>query len=257
MVPPTPVTAVATPAAASAIPVASAVPMPASRAAAEKTSKSLTAKDATKKKNRQEAPHWKLLVKKLLLLGVPVVQHKYRKSKMGALSTRPRLLRISPDMADLHLIAPNEGSDWMVAGQVTLSKVAGLTTGGEGSTTLAASFRKRGEDYASSADSRAFTILAAEMQWDLELSSVWEASAWEAITSDSAVVDEDMPSTLRDRLAAFLDELIRDAQDAEHRRTEFQACPKFKGHQPGFVFKLGDHGLGYYRDRAPVPNLQR
>ena len=35
----------------------------------------------------------------------------------------------------------------------------------------------------------------------------------------------------------------------------FVAARKFSGHQPGAVFKMGEHGLGYYRDMPPVVEL--
>ena len=30
----------------------------------------------------------------------------------------------------------------------------------------------------------------------------------------------------------------------------FSPCAAFEGNRPGYVFKFGDHGLGYYRDAA-------
>ena len=73
-------------------------------------------------------PTWTDKVRVLLKLGIPVLQHKHRKSKMGALSTRPRILRMydesggaggddgAPVGPSLYLIEgpSNDGGDWAV-----------------------------------------------------------------------------------------------------------------------------------------------
>ena len=38
---------------------------------------------------------------------------------------------------------------------------------------------------------------------------------------------------------------------------EFQASPRFTGARPGFIFKLGNQGQGYYRDHGPKAAVAR
>jgi hypothetical protein len=39
-------------------------------------------------------------------------------------------------------------------------------------------------------------------------------------------------------------------------KAMFSLASKFSGEQPGFVYKMDRHGLGYYLDKPPVPNAQ-
>ena len=46
----------------------------------------------------------------------------------------------------------------------------------------------------------------------------------------------------------------RSSQKSERTQQAFEAARKFEGARPGWAFKLGDHGLGYYcesGDRQP------
>jgi len=199
-------------------------------------------------------PTWTDKVRVLLRLGIPVLQHKHRKSKMGALSTRPRILRMydasgggGGDDAvvgpSLYLIEgpSNDGGDWAIGLSMSASDIISVSAGGRGTETLAASMKKKGEAYARQAEQRCLSIVAADgSQWDLEVSQLW-LNCMTAFDDDGGrgggagaggdkgggrrrafSEEEDLPSvSLRDQLVGFLNELLT----AEGTRQASQPPP--------------------------------
>ena len=204
-------------------------------------------------------PTWTDKVRVLLRLGIPVLQHKHRKSKMGALSTRPRILRMydasggggggggdgddAVVVPSLYLIEgpSNDGGDWAIGLSMSASDIISVSAGGRGTETLAASMKKKGEAYARQAEQRCLSIVAADgSQWDLEVSQLW-LNCMTAFDDDGGrgggagaggdkgggrrrafSEEEDLPSvSLRDQLVGFLNELLT----AEGARQASQPPP--------------------------------
>ena len=109
----------------------------------------------------------------LLRTGIPILQHKNRKSKMGVFTSRPRLLRLSPNFSELQLVAANEGADWSAANRVAVVDILRLAPGTQASNAFAAALAKKGNDKAVAAEERCLSVVFGGGQWDIELSSDW------------------------------------------------------------------------------------
>ena len=76
-----------------------------------------------------------------------------------------------------------------------------------------------------------------------------------AITARKAVGDG-LNSLLALPLSAALSDGTT-ADDGAGGLLEFQASPRFTGSRPGYIFKLGQQGQGYYRDHGPKVAIAR
>lgn len=64
-----------------------------------------------------------------------------------------------------------------------------------------------------------------------------------AVDSGRALVSSALKALDKERAAAVKHEQAED----------FMAAKKFRGGRPGYVFKMGKKGLGYYKDTPPTP----
>mmetsp|Transcript_34594 Transcript_34594/g.46729 ORF Transcript_34594/g.46729 Transcript_34594/m.46729 type:complete len:361 (-) Transcript_34594:493-1575(-) len=159
-----------------------------------------------------------LIVANLLTMGIPMLQHKHRKSKLGTLTSRPCLLRSHFSLDILDLVVPNDskdGSGWSVSKQIDVTDITSVSVGGASSAMMMTSLSKKGGEYMAQADVRCFSIIAGPVQWDLELppsscpSDVGTGSSAEAETISSLNSNQEdllplTPELLRDSIVKFL-----------------------------------------------------
>lgn len=190
----------------------------------------------------------------LLRAGMPVLEHKHRKAKFGSLGAKPRVLRLSPDLECLDVLTP-DGDGWVLARSVLLTAITSVLTGAQ--SPLLVQAQAGDPARASGRDVRCFSLVMAKdngvktsaVQYvDLELPALFAEGHPLATPANGILPDAGLPSTsLRDVVVAELDVLRRKASARE--TSDFIAAAKWGGARMGFVFKRGERGVGYYRDR--------
>lgn len=179
---------------------------------------------------------------KLLFQGHPLIQHKIG-SKLGALTSRPLILRLSEDKTTLALIEAVEGVGFIGKKTLLLNTVSEVFEGNltpimeKALSSASARSIRRGASFAATPpgtvverECRCFSLVSEEVTWDLELSPLFI----DVLGGNTS---------LRDQITTCLRQLCPLANS-----DDFIPSGKFTGRKRGFVFKLGPEGVGYYRD---------